>query len=228
MRKWLLAGLGALVLMTGLQAEELAIGKGVNPLTCLHRKRCCHRKRHSNPCCNPIPGPMGFPGVPGATGPTGPAGATGTLASVLLSSFTDGTQPLLVLPATNVVIFGADNFPPIGGVTRSLDGTTFQVPVSGIYHITWTGTVNNTITADPIQRISVRLFVNGIPASPDEFQSLTTTLLGFATFSGQTSLALTAGSTLQLILEDDSILEVGTGATLSQPTFTISLLAPTP
>ncbi len=239
MRKWLLAGLGALVFTTGLQAEEFTLDRKINPLLCLHRKQCRHSRSRcsSSSNCIPVPGPMGLPGlpgVPGAAGPTGPTGAagvagaagatgaTGSLASVLSSSYTDGAPQTFPIPVITV-IFASEQFAPIG-VTRPTP-QTFRVPTSGIYHVTWTGTMSN-VGGELSQGIAVLLVRNGgIVIPPSEFQSFTVPVGSEVTFSGQTSVSLLGGDTLQLDLVDTG---GGTPLVISinQPTFTISLLAP--
>lgn len=236
MREWLLTGLGCLLLTTGLQAEELTLNRGMNSLFCLRKARHCH---HSSSHPIPIPGPMGpsgLPGLPGpagatgsagATGATGSAGATGSLIFSYASSYdVDDPNQLgnsaILFPNPNVTPVGINNPPNPPGT----DFSEFQIVNSGIYHITWTVTLQNEGFAQPI---SVVLTDGITPYTPNPFQMLSvpggSTETPAASFvSGQTTLNLLANDIVQLqIIPAPS-------ATLSvvDCTFTITQIAPAP
>lgn len=196
MRQLFIIGLGLLLLSTGLQAAEIDLQRGINPLLTLRRQhRHCHHHRHHSSSSSSSsdrqgpPGPMGPPGIPGvtgSTGATGPTGATGSLATAYASAYDKILIQTVASPPPGTAAIGFTvNQPatPVGIIhDTSGNDTEFTVLQDGIYTIGWIVTVfQSTEFLSPEEaRIYVvytsgnpgTLFnITGIPLSPVPTQS---------------------------------------------------------
>jgi hypothetical protein len=144
------------------------------------------------------PGAPGAPGETGASGPEGPAGPPGSLVVNYASSYSFsapfiGTEPYFI-PFTSEQVAPVGIIHPVAG-----DFTSFTVLNSGLYQIGWTFTFGGSTAAD----IVVDIFINGSSIIPTPVSVQTVPGTGLITnhvSSGQTLLAITAGSTLQMRL----------------------------
>ncbi|GAF09424.1 flagellar hook-length control protein FliK [Paenibacillus pini JCM 16418] len=154
---------------------------------------------------NGVTGATGVNGVTGATGLNGVTGATGTSATSnsMYASNTSGATIVVLLGGTSVAL---PNNQILDGFTVDGSNTTFTVPVSGLYYVTY----NLNTTASLLS--NTRVLLNGSTQIPG---SVLSPALAVTQFNNSFMVNLTAGNTLQLQFFGvvGTVVIVGGGAT---------------
>ena len=132
----------------------------------------------------------------GHRGKRGHHGATGGLATNYAAGWDQAGQPLS--SGNNPIQFAEpDLVTPVGIVHPfSSDSSKFQIVNSGIYLLEWF--VSFTNTSGNVETI-IAIHVDGVLINPSAFETLVT--LEDATISGQVTLAISAGSVVQLVVD---------------------------
>ncbi|WP_342512034.1 hypothetical protein MKY34_15545 [Sporosarcina sp. FSL K6-1522] len=152
-----------------------------------------------------ITGPTGATGSIGVTGPTGATGPTGTsvTSNSMYASNTTGSTIVVLLGGTSIPL---PNNQSLDGFTVNGANTTFTVPSTGRYYVTYQISTTVSLLA------SSRLLLNGSTPIPG---SIVSPALAASSYNNDLIVSLSAGDTLSLQFFGllATIILVGGGAT---------------